>query len=86
MAIIFKNGEIHTILSAGTHILWDPFFSLSYCNVDLAENRISTSLADKLLNFYPHLVEKYCHFIKVADNEIALRYEDEMLVEIHFPT
>lgn len=86
LAIIFKKGEIHTILSAGTHILWDPFFSLSYCNVDLAENRISTSLADKLLNFYPHLVEKYCHFIKVADNEIALRYEDEMLVEIHFPT
>ncbi|WP_239365628.1 slipin family protein [Snodgrassella communis] len=85
LAVVNKRDEINTIVSAGRHTFWDPFSAITYYPVDLADTEIEPNIAEKLLNFYPQLVEKYCHIVNVADNEIALRYEENMLVEIIMP-
>lgn len=85
LAVVSKRDEINTIVSAGRHIFWDPFSSISHYLVDLAETKVAPTMAERLFNFYPNLVEKYCHYMDVADNEIVLRYEEQMLVEVIFP-
>ena len=86
LAVVTKRGEINTIVTAGRHIFWNPFVNISHYLVDLADTKIEPAIAEKLLNFYPQLVEKYCHYVNVADNEIVLRYEEQMLVEIIQPS
>lgn len=86
LAVVTKRGEINTIVTAGRHIFWNPFVNITHYLVDLADTKIEPAIAEKLLNFYPQLVEKYCHYVNVADDEIVLRYEEQMLVEIIQPS
>lgn len=86
LAIVRKRGEIDNIITAGRHFFWNPFSVLTFTQVDLADTQIEPDTANKLINFYPQLVEKYCHHVSLAEDEIGLRYEEDKLVEIIMPT
>lgn len=86
LAIVRKRGEIDNIITAGRHTFWDPFSILTFDQVDLADTKIEPDTANILINFYPQLVETFCHYVSLAADEIGLRYEEDKLVEIIMPT
>lgn len=86
IAVLYKHNEITEILTAGIHRKIDPFNTISYQLINLAFPSVEDEIAEQLLNFYPDMVKKHCYLIDVADNEIALRYEQQKLVEVVLPS
>lgn len=85
IAVLYKHGEITQILTAGVYHKADPFNTLSYKIIDLAVSKVAEEIAEQLLNFYPTIVKQHCYLVDVATNEIALRYEQQKLVEVILP-
>nr|WP_202115467.1 slipin family protein [Gilliamella sp. Pas-s25] len=85
IAVLYKHDEIDQILTAGVYRKIDPLNTISYKIIDLAFPRVSDEMTEQLLNFYPDIVKQYCYLVDVADNEIALRYEQQKLVEVILP-
>ena len=85
IAILFKNNEIEKVLTAGVHRIFDLFNIFSYQLINLAETKIAANIAEQLINFYPNIINQHCYLVDVAENEIALRYEEQKLVEVILP-
>lgn len=81
-AALLKDGDFVRILNAGRHYFWDPMNRLS-----VQVWRIDTALTDVELGDYlrarePRLVEACFEIMDQSEDEIGLRYENEVLVEI----
>lgn len=77
-----KNGEVKTVLEAGTHRFWDLHNKIEAVVYEHAQPEIKGELADYLRDYLPELTEKYCINLELAKDEIALRYDHNILVEV----
>lgn len=85
IAVLYKNNEIEKVLTAGVYRIFNPLNTIDYQLINLAKPKIDADMMEKLINFYPEIIDQYCYLVEVADNEIALRYEEQKLVEVILP-
>lgn len=84
-ALLFRKGDFVTILGPGEHRYFDPLWRLSVEVCSLQQTRFEHRLADYLLKAEPALAAEHFHVIELGATEIALRYENEVLVELLAP-
>lgn len=85
LVVLYKDDEISEVLQAGIHHRFDPFNAISHQVVDLTKPKVKHNTAENLINFYPDIVAQFCTVIELAENEIALCYEDQKIVEVILP-
>src|SRR5262245_16516635 len=84
-ALLFRNGDFVNVLSAGDHWFIDPLKRLSVEKFVLAKTHFDHRLADYLLKAEPEVVAREFHVIALGADEIGLRYENDVLVEVLAP-
>lgn len=85
IALLYKHNEIDQILIAGVHHRFDPLNNSRYKLINLEKTKVDTEIAEQLINFYPDIINQHCYLVDVAENEIALRYQENKLVEVILP-
>jgi len=85
IAVLYKNNEIEKVLTAGIHRIFNPLNTIGYQLINLASPKIEINMAEQLINFYPEIINQHCYLVDVTENEIALRYEEQKLVEVILP-
>lgn len=81
-ALLFRKGDFVTILGPGEHRFFDPLQRLSVETYGLQQTRFEHRLADYLLTSEPALTAEHFHAIALGATEVALRYENGILVEL----
>ena len=84
-ALLFKRGNFAGVLRAGNYSYFDPFKQLTVELFSLNTTRFTHSLADYLLLHQADVVQREFAVVQTNAREIALRYADEVLVEIVAP-
>lgn len=85
LAVVYKNGEIQQVIEAGHYRFMDLLNTLSHQIIDLNAAKVATKTADLLISFYPEIVANHCTLVVLEKNEIALRYEEQKIVEVLLP-
>jgi len=81
-ALLFRKGDFVQILDAGEHWLFDPFRRLAVENFSLAKPLFEHRLAEYLLKAEPVIVAREFYAIMLGVNQVGLRYENNVLVEV----
>ncbi|MFO1429175.1 MAG: slipin family protein [Candidatus Competibacteraceae bacterium] len=84
-ALLFRKGDFVTILGPGEHRFFDPLARLAVEVYALQQPRFEHRLAEYLLKEEPALAAEHFHVIELGATDIALRYENEVLVELLAP-
>ncbi len=85
LGLLLKDGDYTQILEAGEHRLsWFNTPQLEVVN--LSDNDVTAGLAEQLRRYQPVWVEKYCLRADLGENEVGLRFEDDVLQEILPPS
>lgn len=86
IAVLYKHNEVDQILTSGIYRKVDLLNTTSYKLINLAKPKVASDMAEQLMNFYPNIIKQHCYMVEVGENEIALRYEENKLVEVILPT
>lgn len=84
-ALLFRKGDFVELLAPGEHYRFDPFGRLNTERFTLTQTRFEHRLASYLVQAEPELVAQYFHVVELGPTEIALRYENGVLVELIAP-
>lgn len=84
-ALLFRKGDFVELLAPGEHYRFDPFGRLSTERFTLTQTRFDHRLASYLVQAEPELIAQYFHVVELGPTEIALRYENGVLVELIAP-
>ncbi len=84
-ALLFRKGDFVTILRAGEHSYFDPFCHYTVERFSLAQPLFDYRLAEYLIKAEPALMAREFIGVELGAEEIGLRYENGVLVEILAP-
>ena len=84
-ALLFNRGDFVEVLHAGEHVRWDPLKRLTLETFPLARTAFDHRLAEYLMNAEPEVVAREFHAVALGADEVGLRYENGVLVEILAP-
>ncbi len=84
-ALLFNKGDFVRVQGPGEHIVFDPLGRLSIEKFSLTQPAFTHRLAEYFINAEPALVEREFHLVKLASDEVGLRYENGVLAEVLAP-
>ena len=84
-ALLFRKGDFVKILAPGEHFLFDPFGRLSVEIFPLAKTSFDHRLVEYLLKAEPELVAHEFNVVELGPAQVALRYENGVLMEVLAP-
>ncbi len=84
-AMLLRKGDFVKCLGAGEYVYFDPFKRLTSEKFSLAKPLFDHKLADYLLKAEPDVVAREFVAIELGAAQIALRYENGVLVEVLGP-
>ena len=84
-ALLFRKGDFVALLVPGEHYRFDPLKQLTVERFSLAQTRFEHRLASYLVRAEPELVAQHFHVLELGPSELALRYENGVLVELIAP-
>ncbi|MBD2821431.1 slipin family protein [Xenorhabdus sp. 42] len=82
IGLLAKKSEYQQILVAGEYRFYDWFNKLKVTIFDLNGNEIETKRAEHLRQYYSSWIGQYCDDIQLAEDELGLLYEHDLLMEI----
>ena len=82
IGLLTKKGDYQKVLEAGEYRFFDWANQLAVMVVNLSDNRVEPALAEHLRSYQPEWVERYCTAVDLSEQEIGLRYENDILQEI----
>ncbi len=80
--VLLRDGDFERLLPAGRYLFIDPFRRLSVQTWRLDAPMSDRALVDYLQAHQPQSVAQHLVRMLVADDQVGLRYENEVLVEI----
>ncbi len=80
--LLLRDGDFDRVLEAGTLTLFDPFKRLSMQAWRLDAPLFDHPVADYLRKQEPAVIERYFEAMDLAEDEVGLRYENGLLVEM----
>jgi regulator of protease activity HflC (stomatin/prohibitin superfamily) len=84
-ALLFNKGDFVQVLEPGEHSHFDLFRNLSVETFPLNKPRFDHRLADYLVKWEPEVAQREFHLLETAPNEVGLRFENDVLVEVLAP-
>jgi regulator of protease activity HflC (stomatin/prohibitin superfamily) len=84
-ALLFRKGDFVALLAPGEHYRFDPLKQLTVERFSLTQTRFEHRLASYLVRAEPELVAQHFHVVELGPAELALRYENGVLVELIAP-
>jgi regulator of protease activity HflC (stomatin/prohibitin superfamily) len=81
-AALLRNGDFERILNPGRHFFFDPFGELSLTVWETDEPMLDTDVVDYLRQNDPAEAERHFFCMELTEDEVGLRYENDVLVEI----
>jgi len=81
-AALLRNGDFQRILNPGRHYLFDPFNELSLTVWHTDTPMLDSDLVDYLRQNEPAEAERHFVCMELSEDEVGLRYENEVLVEV----
>lgn len=81
-AALLRNGDFQRILNPGRHYLFDPFNELSLAVWHTDTPMLDTDLVDYLRQNEPAEAERHFVCMELSEDEVGLRYENDVLVEV----
>lgn len=81
-AALLRNGDFERILNPGRHFFFDPFGELSLTVWKTDEPMLDTDVVDYLRQNDPAEAERHFFCMELSEDEVGLRYENDVLVEI----
>ncbi|PHM57431.1 SPFH domain / Band 7 family protein [Xenorhabdus hominickii] len=85
IGLLAKEGEYQQILTAGEYRFYDWFNKLKLTVFELDGTEIDTKLAEHLRQYHADWVEQHCDDLRLAEDEMGLLYEHDLLIEIISP-
>ncbi|AMH18028.1 MAG: slipin family protein [Hafnia sp.] len=82
IGLLTKKGDYQKVLEAGEYRFFDWTNQLAVTVVNLSDSRVEPALAEHLRSYQPEWVERYCTAVDLSEQEIGLRYENDILQEI----
>ena len=79
---LLRNGDFQRILGPGRHYLFDPLNELSLALWQTDTPMLDFDLADTLRRDDPTEAERHFLWMEMGEDEVGLRYENEVLVEV----
>ncbi|MDR2239246.1 MAG: slipin family protein [Zoogloeaceae bacterium] len=83
--LLLRNGDFERVLHAGTHNLFSAFDKLSVQRFNLEQPEFAHELLDYLLAQEPEVVAREFLRVELSENQVGLRSESGVLVEILRP-
>jgi hypothetical protein len=84
-ALLLRRGDFVKVLGAGEYVHFDPLKRLTIEKFSLAKTAFEHKLADYLLKAEPEVVAREFVAVELGATQIALRYENGVLVEVLAP-
>jgi regulator of protease activity HflC (stomatin/prohibitin superfamily) len=84
-AVLLYRGDFAGILGPGEHRYFDPLQRFAVEVFPLKAARFEHRFADYILKAEPQLAAEHFHVIELGPTEVALRYENGVLVELIAP-
>jgi regulator of protease activity HflC (stomatin/prohibitin superfamily) len=84
-ALLLRRGDFVKVLAAGEYVYFDPLKRLTVEKFSLAKTAFDHKLAEYLLKAEPEIVAREFQAIELGAIQIALRYENCVLVEVLAP-
>ena len=81
-AALLRNGDFQRILNPGRHYFFDPFNELSLTLWHTDAPMLDIDLVDYLRQNEPAEAERYFVCMELNEDEVGLRYENDVLVEV----
>lgn len=81
-AALLRNGDFERILNPGRHLFFDPFGELSLTVWKTDEPMLDTDVVDYLRQNDSAEAERHFFCMELSEDEVGLRYENDVLVEI----
>lgn len=81
-AALLRNGDFERILNPGRHYLFDPFNELSLSVWHTDTPMLDSDLVDYLRQNDPAEAERHFVCMELSEDEVGLRYENDVLVEV----
>ncbi len=84
-ALLLRRGDFVKVLGAGEYLYFDPLKRLTIEKFSLAKTAFDHKLADYLMKAEPEVVGREFTAVELSATQIALRYENAVLVEVLAP-
>ena len=84
-AVLLYRGDFAGILGPGEHRYFDPLQRYAVEVFPLKAARFEHRFADYIVKAEPQLAAEHFHVIELGPTELALRYENGVLVELIAP-
>ena len=84
-ALLFRKGDFVRVLHPGEHVVFDPFFRMSVEKFALDKPLFDHRLAEYLRRAEPEAAAREFHVVEIGPDEVGLRYENGVIVEILAP-
>jgi len=84
--LLFKNEDFQNFLESGTYWFFDPLYKIRVETYDLSTPEFNHNLADFLIKEYPDEIAGYFTFVELNEQQVALIYKNNQLVNILPPT
>lgn len=81
-AALLRNGDFQRILNPGRHYFFDPFNELSLTVWQTDTPMLNSELVDYLRQNEPAEAERHFLCMELSEDEVGLRYENDVLVEV----
>lgn len=81
-AALLRNGDFQRILNPGRHYFFDPFNELSLTVWHTDTPMLDSELVDYLRQNDPAEAERHFVCMELNEDEVGLRYENDVLVEV----
>jgi len=81
-AALLRNGDFQRILNPGRHYFFDQFNELSLTVWHTDTPMLDSDLVDYLRQNEPTEAERHFVCMELSEDEVGLRYENEVLVEV----
>ncbi len=81
-AALLRNGDFQRILNPGRHYFFDPLNELSLTVWHTDTPMLDSELVDYLRQNEPAEAERHFVCMELSEDEVGLRYENEVLVEV----
>ena len=84
-ALLFRKGDFVRVLHPGEHRMFDPFHRVSVEKFAIDKSLFEHRLAEYLRRAEPEVAAREFHVVEIGANEVGLRYENGVIVEILAP-
>lgn len=81
-ALLLREGNFERVLEPGVHRVIDPFGRYAVQSWNVQAPYFDHPLAETLRRDYPAVVEAHFHVMDTSEDQVGLRFENGMLVEI----